>query len=330
MRAPEFWGRDGMLSRVLTPLSWVYRAGAMARAWSAEGWRAPVPVICVGNLVSGGAGKTPVALSVAERLAVLGVGAHFLTRGYGGRHSGPVLVDPATHAARQVGDEPLLLSRRAPTWVSRDRVAGARAAADAGAGAVVMDDGHQNPALVKDLAIVVVDGVYGFGNARIVPAGPLRESIARGLDRADAAVVIGPFGSAAEARLPSRLARLRARIVPAPGAERFAGQRVVAFAGIGRPEKFFATLREMGCDTITERPFPDHHAYGEAEIMALIDLAAKEGAIPLTTAKDAVRLPASAQGLVEILEIDLEWEDPDALSALLVTAVAPADGRTHG
>lgn len=330
MRAPEFWRHDGPAARALAPFGWIYQAAAEARARSTTGWRAPVPVICVGNLVAGGAGKTPVALSVAARLAALGVAPHFLTRGYGGRLAGPVLVDGSTHSARDVGDEPLLLSRVAPTWVSRDRGAGARSAVDSGAEAIVMDDGYQNPGLLKDISIVVIDGDYGFGNGRTIPAGPLRESVQHGLARADAAVVIGPDRAGVEAQLKGALPLLHARIVPAVGADRMAGQRVVAFAGIGRPEKFFATLVEMGCELVAMQGFPDHHPYAETEVMGLVEQAAASDAIPVTTAKDSVRLPETARTMVEVLDVDLEWDDADALARLLRPMTDTARRAVHG
>ena len=326
MRAPEFWRHDGLAARALAPFGWIYQTATTARVRSTAGWRAPVPVICVGNLVAGGAGKTPVALSIAAHLAARGVAPHFLTRGYGGRLGGPVLVDGAVHGARDVGDEPLLLSRVAPTWVSRDRGAGARAAADAGAEAIVMDDGYQNPSLQKDISIVVVDGQYGFGNERVVPAGPLRETVSQGLARADAAIVIGPDRVGIEARLENALPVLRARIVPALGADRLAGRRVVAFAGIGRPEKFYGTLVEMGCEIVVAKSHPDHHIFTESEIMELVERAAANDATPVTTAKDSVRLPEAARPMIEVLDVDLEWDDPDALARLLRPVT---DDRTH-
>lgn len=286
--------------------------------------------MCIGNLVAGGAGKTPVALSVAEILIARGVSTHFLSRGYGGRLPGPMAVDGALHDAKDVGDEPLLLARLAPTWVSRDRAAGAVAAVDAGAGAIVMDDGFQNPSLAKDLSLLAVDGAYGFGNGRVMPAGPLREPVERGLERADALVLIGDDRTGVSAMVPAGKPVLRARIVPAPGSEALAGRKVVAMAGIGRPEKFFATLRDMGCEVVGSLAYADHHVFREAEIMEAVEWAAAEDAIPVTTAKDAVRLPSDARAMISVLDITLEWEDPDALIAVLRpvldAAGAPADG----
>lgn len=328
MRAPEFWRNDGLPARMLSPLGRAVGAAAELRQGMSRRWKAPIPVICVGNLVTGGAGKTPVALALAARLASRGTAPHFLSRGYGGRMTGPALVDAGAHGPRDVGDEPLLLARLAPTWVARDRVAGARAAVDAGAEIIVMDDGFQNPYLAKDLSIVVIDGGYGFGNRRVMPAGPLREPIARGLARADAVVVVGEDRVGVESLLSKEISVLRARLVPSAGGERLAGGKVFAFAGIGRPEKFFATLVELGCELTEARPFPDHHRYDKTEVMKIVEDATALGAIPVTTAKDMVRLPTSARAMVEVLDVDIEWDDPAALDALLGGVVdRPRSGK---
>jgi len=227
-------------------------------------YRPPVPVVCVGNLVAGGAGKTPVALALADWLVERGVPAHFVTRGYGGRLRGPMRVDPIRHDALAVGDEALLLALRAPCWVARARSAGVRAAVAAGAGAILFDDGFQNPTVDKTLALVVVDAAYGFGNGRVIPAGPLRENLRGGLARADAVVLVAGEGDASDTeRLLTARGMLTLRAVLAPvGAERLIGSCVLAFAGIGRPEKFFATLRALGAVVVGARAFPDHHSKG--------------------------------------------------------------------
>ncbi len=330
MRAPEFWAADGagMASTALLPLAWAYGLAVRARFAAGHPWRAPVPVLCVGNMVAGGAGKTPVALSLGGRLKGLGVAVHFLTRGYGGGAAGPLRVDAQRHAAEEVGDEALLLAGAAPTWVARDRAAGARAAAAAGAGAIVMDDGFQNPALAKDVSLLVVDAAYGFGNGRLMPAGPLREPLAAGLARADAMVVIGPDGADAARRMaaPSGagLPLLEARTVPGPGAAGLAGKRVLAFAGIARPEKFFRTLRSLDCELVAARAFPDHHAYSARDIESLRRAAAEAGAVPVTTAKDAVRLTPEARRGIEVLTITVRWEDEAALDAVLEPLIRPS------
>jgi tetraacyldisaccharide 4'-kinase len=316
MRAPDFWHRDGLASRLLAPLASIYAWTAARRLAGGESFRAAMPVICVGNIVSGGAGKTPVCIDLVQRLAARGRQPHVLTRGYGGTEVGPRMVDLLRHDAARVGDEALLLARHAPTWVARVRPDGAKAAAAMGCDILVMDDGYQNPSLAKDLSLVVVDGGYGFGNGRVIPAGPCREDIRAGLARADAVVLMGEDRTGA-ARWFGGLPVLRARLVPGPEAESFRGRKVVAFAGIGRPAKFFDTLRAVGADIVAARSFPDHHPYARAEIAALAGQADKVGAALVTTAKDAVRVPTDMQGALSVLTVALEWDKPEALDTLL-------------
>lgn len=304
-----------MTARLLQPLAWCYAAAGSARRHLTRPQHAPVPVICVGNLVAGGAGKTPVALSLARRLQRRGLNPHFLSRGYGGEFAGPLKVDPSRHRAADVGDEPLLLAAAAPTWVSRDRVAGAYAAAAAGAGLLIMDDGFQNPSIAKDLALVVIDGGYGFGNRHVMPAGPLREPIATGLARADAAILVGEDACDAASALGATPV-LRARLLPT-GGETWRGRPVIAFAGIGRPAKFFATLEELGARIVARRGFPDHHPYAEAELRALAREAEAAGARLVTTEKDAARLAPEWRDKLAVLAVEIAWQDEAALDALL-------------
>jgi tetraacyldisaccharide 4'-kinase len=317
VRAPDFWRRRTVTPFLLLPAAAVFDLVTRLRWALVKPWRAPVPVVCIGNLVAGGAGKTPLALSVGAWFLARGRKVHFLSRGYGGRLRGPVRVDTAVHDYREVGDEPLLLARLAPTWVARDRKAGAAAAAEAGAQIIVMDDGFQNPSLVKDLSILAVDGGAGFGNRLVLPAGPLREPLARGFSRADAVVVIGKDTSDVGEHLPAALPRLEARLVPGPEGERFAGAALVAFAGIGRPEKVFETLRGLGTELIEAVPFPDHHAYSPDDIMWLVEMAATLGNKPVTTLKDFVRLPEEAKAMVDTLSVTLDFADEAALDRLL-------------
>ncbi len=321
MRAPDFWssGKGGVRAALLAPLGFLTGRAARMRQALASPWRASVPVICIGNLVVGGAGKTPVALAVGENLKEKGVEAHFLSRGYGGAAGGTVRVDLDLHRAGDVGDEALLLARVAPTWVSPDRVAGCRAAVQAGAKAVVMDDGFQNPSLKKDLSVLVVDGGYGFGNGLVMPAGPLRESISDGLARADAVVLIGPDRAGALGRIEQTgdIPILRAAIKPGGEVEKLKGKPVLAFAGIGRPEKFFKTLRDAGVDVVETKSFPDHHPFTQADMDAVMDRAASLGAVMVTTAKDALRLTPEFRSKVEVLTISLHWQDASALDKLL-------------
>ncbi|HYM03206.1 MAG TPA: tetraacyldisaccharide 4'-kinase [Stellaceae bacterium] len=325
LSAPEFWARRGGVAQVLRPISWGYAAAAAARQAWARPWQAPIPVICVGNLVAGGAGKTPVAIDLARRLTARGHRVHLLSRGYGGRIAGPQQIDPSRHRAADVGDEPLLLAEAAPTWIARDRVAGARAAIAAGAAALVLDDGLQNPTLAKDLSLLVIDGGYGLGNRRVLPAGPLRQPRAAGLALTDAVVLLGADERGVTNLLASKTV-LRADLV-AVDAGALAGTAVVAFAGMGRPVKFFATLETIGARPIARHAFADHHPYAVAELERLQAEAAAAGAMLVTTAKDAVRLSAEWRRRVTVLSVAVAWRDEPALDALLERVLTR---RRHG
>ncbi|HLO74934.1 MAG TPA: tetraacyldisaccharide 4'-kinase [Magnetospirillum sp.] len=305
-----------MAARLLAPLGSVYAWAVARRLAEAEPYRPAIPVICVGNIVAGGAGKTPVVMALGARLKRGGRQVHLLTRGYGGTEAGPRAVDPVRHDAARVGDEALLLAACAPTWVARWRPDGAVAATEMGADILVMDDGFQNPSLAKDLSLVVVDGAYGFGNGRTIPAGPCRESIAAGLARADAVVLMGEDKTGA-ARWFGDLPVLSARLVAGPEAETFRGRKVVAFAGIGRPAKFFDTLEGCGAQLVGAHSFPDHHAYSRAELTELIAEAERQGALLATTAKDAVRVPSDLRPHLAVLTVRLVWDNPETVDALL-------------
>jgi tetraacyldisaccharide 4'-kinase len=330
--APAFWDQPpGLLANLLSPIGAACDAAGHLRRVISRSYRAPVPVVCVGNLVAGGAGKTPVALALAAWFLKRGVPVHIVTRGYSGRRRGPLRVDPDRHDAVAVGDEALLLAARAPCWVARDRVAGVRAAVAAGAGAILLDDGFQNPAVAKTLGLVVVDADYGFGNGRVIPAGPLRENLRRGLARADALVLIAAEGEVSRAgalRRDCRAPMLNAVLAPLNG-ERLAGKRLLAFAGIGRPEKFFATLRALGAAVVCTRAFADHHPFRSAELEVLRRDAERVGARLVTTAKDIVRVPPTRRGGIEVLEVEIRWPDPAALADLIKPIVLSAlsDGR---
>jgi tetraacyldisaccharide 4'-kinase len=317
MRAPEFWAHDTLPGRLLAPLGEAYGMAGRLRRWLLRPVRAGVPVICVGNLVAGGAGKTPVVMALAAHLIARGRRPHLLTRGYGGRLRGPLRVDPARHDAAAVGDEALLLAEIAPTWCARDRVAGARAAVAAGADLLVMDDGFQNPSLHQDLALLVVDGSFGFGNRRLLPAGPMRERLASGLARASAVVQLGDDELGLDALLPQGVPWLRARLCAGPDAPDLRGRRVVAFAGIGRPEKFFRSLADAGALLVGRHGFADHHPYRRREILALLAEAAAKEALCVTTAKDRVRVPADLRAPITILPATVSWQDPAALAHVL-------------
>ncbi len=321
MQAPKFWEKSSssIVSLLLLPAACLYNLAVILRQKLASPWQAPVPVICVGNLVAGGAGKTPVVLKILQMLKQRGNCPHALTRGYGGTLAGPAQVDPEHHTFEETGDEPLLLAHYAPTWVSKDRVQGAQAVAEADV--IVMDDGFQNPSLFKDLSLIVVDGRYGFGNGKIIPAGPLRETIKAGLKRADAVVLIGKDSAQAEESIrhncEKKILILRAALVTKPEARKLLGQPILAFAGIGTPSKFFKTLEELGCTLIERIPFSDHHSYSISEINALKKRASKKNALLVTTEKDAIRLPDGTRDSIQILTIDLKWSDEVAVHTML-------------
>jgi tetraacyldisaccharide 4'-kinase len=322
VRAPGFWAkrRPTPLARALSPIGWAY-GRATARRMRQAGERAGAPTICVGNFVVGGAGKTPAAIALARMLAAGGRRVAFLSRGYGGvERVEPLLVDANAHTAADVGDEPLLLARVAQCWVGADRVRSARSAVEAGANVLLLDDGLQNPALVKDLAFGVVDGETGFGNGLCVPAGPLRAPVAAQLPLVRALIAIG----GAEATL-ARIAAsargkplIRASLEPdALAAAPLIGREVVAFAGIARPEKFYATLRRVGAQIVMTRDFADHHPYTAREIEALIEEAGRRGAILATTEKDRIRLTARQARAVVALPVTLRFEEPAAVQRML-------------
>lgn len=305
MRPPDFWSREEMDWRAaaLLPFAMIYASIAARRFRRAPEWRASQPVVCIGNPTVGGAGKTPVALLVAARLAALGRRPVFLSRGYGGRIRKPTLVDPDRHRADEVGDEPLILAAHAPTVVSPDRVAGAMRAEREG-DAIVMDDGFQNPVLAKDLALLVVDTDFGLGNGMPLPAGPLRLPLGDQLARAQGVMLIG---GGAKAEIVERaagafgLAVMRADLAPeADVAARLLGQRVVAFAGIGRPAKFFATLERLGARIVEARAFDDHHPYSAREAEALLKTSHQGDAVLVTTEKDMMRLERGTGALARL------------------------------
>ena len=321
-QAPEFWARTGLVSDLLAPLGWAYGAAGAARRAMTQATRVAVPTICVGNLTAGGAGKTPVVLSLASLLRARGGQPHILSRGYGGSLTGPLQVDPMRHSASEVGDEPLLLAAAAPCWIGADRIASARAAIAAGADLLLLDDGFQNPALYYDVTLVVIDGGYGIGNGRVMPAGPLREPAAAALQRASAVVMIG----ACEKRIElGGLPILSAQLAPVD-AEALKGQRVVAFAGIGRPAKFFATLTALGATLAATRDFPDHHPYSESDFVSLAADAQAENAILVTTEKDWVRLSPRWCEKIRALKVVLRWDDETALERTLMPALETALG----
>jgi len=317
MRAPNFWHCPSMTGTLLSPLSIFWYAGTMLRRiFSAQPFVASVPVICVGNFTAGGAGKTPLVIDLARALCSSDQKPHLLTRGFGGSLRGPVLVDRQSHVASEVGDEPLLLAAIAPTWVSHNRAKGAQRAIKNGASIIIMDDGFQNPTIVKSFSIIAVDGGYGFGNGKVIPAGPLRENVKAGLRRCDAVIIIGNDRHDVENFVGAECPVYRTRIVASPESS-ITEKKVLAFAGIGRPSKFYETLSDLGYEVVGKFDFSDHHKFKEEEITMICDRAQKLGAIPITTEKDHARLPIETRAKIKVIKICIEWEDSNARESIL-------------
>jgi tetraacyldisaccharide 4'-kinase len=329
MREPAFWWQPpSWMSRVLAPIALIYGT-ISGRRMLQRGHRATVPVICVGNYTLGGAGKTPTVIALLKLLRAAGETPVVLSRGYGGQLAGPMRVDLKKHVAADVGDEPLLLAQVAPVIVSADRVAGADAARSASASVIVMDDGFQNPSLQKDVSLIVIDAGRAIGNTHVFPAGPLRAPLAAQLTRTDVLLVSGEGAAAVDVAHRVRGKGgvvLEARIVPAPAAVAALHDRpLLAFAGIGDPLRFFATLRACGLDVVETRAFDDHHPFTADEVRALIATARENSLTLVTTEKDFVRLRDIAgvdASAIRTLPITLEFDDQAALRDFLVTRLA--------
>lgn len=339
MREPAFWYRPPSLrSRLLTPFGAIYGAIA-ARRMARAGASAGVPVICVGNYHAGGAGKTPTTLALVKILRGMGEQPFVVSRGYGGARQGPVRVDPAAHTAADAGDEPLMMAAAVPVIVARDRAAGAALARAEGASVVLLDDGFQNPALMKDAALIVIDASRGVGNGCVFPAGPLRAPLPPQIARTDALVVIGE-GRAADGVIDAVTARgapvLRARLKPDDASvPELRGRRVLAFAGIGDPARFVATLRATGAAVIAEKAFADHHPFAPDEIERLVSDAAKQSLVLVTTEKDMARIRSDARlaryaDNILVLPVTLEFGDEASLRNFVAERLAKARQAPQG
>ncbi|MBM09014.1 MAG: tetraacyldisaccharide 4'-kinase [Magnetovibrio sp.] len=322
MKAPDFWwdNHRNLSSLTLMPLSWVYQAGiALKRKLGPVPKRMSVPVICVGNVTIGGSGKTPIALDIATRLKLMGKTPHFLTRGYGGNLATHTKVENGYHSPVEVGDEALLLSRVATTWIGSNRATTAHMALDFGADVLIMDDGFQNYSLAKDLSFLVFDGGVGKGNNRLLPAGPLREPFDTAISRADGLIMIGEDNTSLLPYVPASLPKLTANIRPEIDEAKIKGRRFLAFAGIGRPTKFFDTLEALGAILVETRSFPDHYSYCISDITSLKNAAASLRATLITTDKDAVRLKPQEKDDINVLKISIHWDDKTVIEALLIS-----------
>lgn len=313
MKTPDYWNKKNFISNILLPLGCLYNLATKLNIKFSHPKSIDKPVICIGNLTAGGTGKTPVAISLAEIIRSLGKNPFFISRGYGGSLKG-VVVDNRKHTAAEVGDEPLLLSHQAPVIVNPDRFLGARKALENGADLIIMDDGFQNPGLKKDLSFLVFDGGFGYGNSRGIPAGPLRESLSDGLKRAQAVIIIGED----KHNLAEEFGFLPVfKGTVTPKKIETANSDAIAFAGIGRPEKFYASMREMGFNLLKTVDFPDHHQYTQQELENLIAMAEKRRAELYTTSKDFVKIPAELQKNFKVLEIGIQWENKAELTDFL-------------
>jgi tetraacyldisaccharide 4'-kinase len=323
MQAPKFWYRSRSWQAILlSPLGVLYAWATARRQKNARPSQIDIPVICIGNLNVGGTGKTPTTIAIAQMLTSRGIAVHIVSRGYGGFLQAVTQVDPRSHRADETGDEPLLMAAFAPTWVANERVEGARAAQNAGADVILLDDGFQDPSLNKNLAIVVVDAARGFGNGRCLPAGPLREPVHVGLKRADVVISIGEPEAQSQFREGSadqvgRIAHLTASLKPIEMGMPWAEGRYLAFAGIGDPEKFFATLRGLGAPLVRTVALDDHQKLARPMIQRLMKEAQSMNAQLVTTEKDAARLPADLRSGILSLPVRLEFDDANELKTLL-------------
>lgn len=321
MRDPEFWQHDGVIPKLLSPLSAAWQAGTCFRKLTTTPRHPGCPVFCVGNFTVGGAGKTPTAVALYALLKSLGRTPHFVSRGYGGSLEGPHRVNPLIDTADKVGDEPLLLAQHGPTWISRNRALGAEMARDAGANAIILDDGLQNPSLIKDCSFAVIDSSYGIGNGRVMPAGPMREPLISGLEKVHAIILIGDKTPDFITRLPASVPVLRAAIELVNGAD-FDQSRVLAFAGIGRPAKFYDSLGQAGAHIVQTCDFSDHHPFTMQELGHLRSEAARLDARLVTTQKDLMRLPLQQRDGISSLDIRLVFEAPDQLAKIVTSVLA--------
>lgn len=311
MKTPKFWNDKGIKSTLLLPIGWIYSCLTSIRIKISTPRSVDIPVICVGNLTAGGTGKTPVSIYLGKLLKSLGYNPFYLSRGYGGRLQN-VLVSPI-HNAKDVGDEPLLLAKHAPVMINANRYQGAVNAQKQGADIIIMDDGFQNPSLKKDISFIVVDGKIGFGNNRPIPSGPLRETLSAGIKRADALIILGND----DKNIKNLFTTLSFTGSVVPEEIDLTNKNVVAFAGIGRPEKFYDSLKQRGANIIKTIDFPDHHYYTDEELQEIIKTAKSYNAEIYTTTKDLVKIPQYFHTEIKPLNIDIQWNNEDKLVSFI-------------
>jgi len=312
MKTPKYWQSNSIISKLLEPIGLIYGGLTAMRLKFKKPRKTDVPVICIGNITAGGTGKTPVSVSIAKMLATEMFHPFFVTRGYGGKLQN-VVVNLKKHSAQEVGDEPLLLAKQAPVVVNANRYEGAKLAIKEGADIIIMDDGFQNPSLHKDLSFLVFDGNYGIGNGKIIPAGPLRETLSDGIKRADALIILGndKHHLAERTKLPVFFAHTE------PVQTTISHQRIVAFAGIGHPQKFYHTLSMQGFEVVKTIDFPDHHFYSKDELESIVKIAQQLNAEIYTTGKDFVKIPPSMHKYINVLEIAVVWDEPEQLTSFI-------------
>ena len=316
MKTPKYWQSNSFLSKLLQPLGWLYGTATQLRLKWKTAPHVKIPVICIGNITAGGTGKTPVSISIAKMLETAMYHPFFVTRGYGGKLQN-VLVNNKKHSALDVGDEPLLLSKQAPVVVNANRYKGAQMAIGEGADLIIMDDGFQNPSLYKDLSFLVFDGHYGIGNGKIIPAGPLRETLEDGAKRANALIILGKdkHHLAERCQLPVFFGHTE------PLTTVINNQKVFAFAGIGHPQKFYHTLSAQGFEVVETIDFPDHHFYSKSELEQIIRKARAQNAEIYTTSKDYVKIPPQFQKDINVLEIAVVWDEPEKLLQFITNRI---------
>ena len=322
LKAPKFWylKKDTFFSFILFPLSLIFRLGTKIRNITSHAYKSNIPIICIGNIVVGGAGKTPVSLKIGKILIEAGYNPHFVSKGYAGIIKNNTLVEP-WHSPKSVGDESLLLSEIAPTWVGINRNKSIKLAKNKGANCVIMDDGFQNPKIYKDFSIIVINASQEFGNKRVIPSGPLRESIKRGLSRTNLIVVIGDVTDYLKNTIPNHIPIISAKFVINKNNKIFKGQKITAFAGIAYPEKFFNSLRDQGAKISKEVTYPDHHIFDENDLLSLAEIANQTKSILVTTQKDFVRIPKSYRALVNTLEGEIFFDNEDLIKEIISNVI---------